>query len=65
VFYSYYVQQDQNKTSEVQQRADKIARIFDDPEAKRNIIGLYDLLLKIAKRTPELWAKIQQQNKYD
>lgn len=41
----------------------ELAMIFDDLEAKRNIVGLYDLLLKIAKRNPKLWAKIQQPTK--
>lgn len=43
-----------------QQKLNKVREIFDDPEAKRNIVGLYDLLLKIAKRNPKLWAEIQQ-----
>ncbi len=36
--------------------------IFEDPEARRNIVGLYDLLFKIAKRNPKLWAEIQREN---
>lgn len=43
-----------------QEISEKVRRIFDDPESKRNIVGLYDLLLKIAKRNPKLWAEIQQ-----
>ena len=43
-----------------QRQSEKIQQIFDDPESKRNIVGLYDLLLKIAKRNPQLWAEIQQ-----
>jgi len=35
--------------------------IFDDPESRRNIVGLFDLLLKIAKRNPKLWAEINKQ----
>jgi len=31
--------------------------IFEDPEARRNIVGLFDLLLKIDKRVnPRLYA---------
>ena len=26
------------------------ARVFDDPESRRNIVGLFDLLLKIDRR---------------
>lgn len=36
--------------------------IFNDPEAKSNLVGLYNLALKIAKRNPELWAKISKGN---
>lgn len=36
--------------------------IFNDFEAKNNLVGLYDLALKIAKRNPELWAKINKEN---
>ncbi len=39
-----------------------IVEIFEDPESRRNIVGLYDLLFKVAKRNPQLWAEIQEQN---
>lgn len=32
--------------------------VFGDYEARSNIVGLYDLALKVAKRNPKLWAKI-------
>ncbi|KKQ41959.1 MAG: hypothetical protein US61_C0036G0007 [Parcubacteria group bacterium GW2011_GWE2_37_8] len=45
--------------------SEQMAQIFDDPEAKRNIVGLYDLLFKIAKRNPRLWAEIQKPIQHD
>jgi len=36
--------------------------IFGDFEARSNLVGLYDLALKVAKRNPELWAKINGTN---
>lgn len=40
--------------------AEKVQEIFDDFESKSNLVGLADLLLKIAKRNPKLWAEIQK-----
>jgi sulfur transfer protein SufE len=37
---------------------EKLDEIFGDFEARSNIVGFYDLLIKIAKRNPELWAEI-------
>lgn len=42
-----------------------IDEIFEDPEARRNIVGLYDLLLKVARRNPQLWAGIQEDEEND
>lgn len=36
--------------------------IFDDFEARSNIVGLFDLALKIAKRDPKLWAELNGDN---
>jgi len=44
------------------QQSEKIKQIFEDFESRSNIVGLYDLLLKIAKRNPKLWAEINEQN---
>jgi len=41
---------------------EKVDEIFSDFESRSNIVGLYDLLLKIAKRNPKLWAEINEQN---
>ena len=40
----------------------KVDEIFSDFESRSNIVGLYDLLLKIAKRNPKLWAEINEEN---
>ncbi len=41
---------------------EKVDEIFNDYEARSNIVGLYDLLLKIAKRNPELWMEINEKS---
>jgi len=41
-----------------QEKADEI---FSDFESRSNIVGLYDLLFKIAKRNPKLWAEINEE----
>ena len=41
---------------------EKVDEIFSDFESRSNIVGLYDLLLKIAKRNPKLWAEISEKN---
>ena len=41
---------------------EKVNEIFSDFESRSNIVGLYDLLLKIAKRNPKLWAEINEEN---
>ena len=41
---------------------EKIDEIFSDFESRSNIVGLFDLLLKIAKRNPKLWAEINEEN---
>jgi hypothetical protein len=41
-----------------QEKADEI---FSDFESRSNIVGLYDLLLKVAKKNPKLWAEINEQ----
>ncbi len=41
---------------------EKVDEMFSDFESRSNIVGLYDLLLKIAKRNPKLWAEINEQN---
>ena len=41
---------------------EKVDEIFSDFESRSNIVGLYDLLLKIAKRNPKLWAEINEEN---
>ena len=33
-----------------------------DFEAKQNAVGFFDLLLKIAKRNPEFWKQICNEN---
>ena len=40
---------------------EKVDEIFLDFESRSNIVGLYDLLLKIAKRNPKLWAEINKE----
>ena len=40
---------------------EKVDEIFSDFESRSNIVGLYDLLLKIAKRNPKLWAEINEE----
>lgn len=40
---------------------EKLDEIFLDFESRSNIVGLYDLLLKIAKRNPKLWAEINEE----
>ena len=42
----------------VEQEFSKVDEIFQDYEARSNIVGLYDLALKVARRNPKLWAKI-------
>ncbi len=44
------------------QEPELVRRIFEDFEAKSNLVGLFDLALKVAKRNPVLWAKINSQN---
>lgn len=39
---------------------EKMDEIFNDFEARSNIVGFYDLLFKIAKRSPKLWAEITE-----
>lgn len=51
-----------NKRKEQELSQEKIDEIFSDFDARSNIVGLYDLLLKIAKRNPKLWEKINEQN---
>jgi len=41
---------------------EEIEEIFSDFEAKNNLVGLYDLLLKVARKNPKLWAEINDQN---
>ncbi len=41
---------------------EKVDELFSDFESRSNIVGLYDLLLKIAKRNPKLWAEINEEN---
>ena len=41
---------------------EKVDEIFSDFESRSNIVGLFDLLLKIAKRNPKLWAEINEEN---
>ena len=36
-----------------------------DFEAKQNAIGFFSLLLKVAKRNPELWKQICNENDED
>ena len=45
-----------NKTSEKKQM---------DFEAKQNAVGFFSLLLKVAKRNPELWKQICNENNED
>ncbi len=33
-----------------------------DFEAKQNVVGFFSLLLKVAKRNPELWKQICNEN---
>ena len=40
---------------------EKMDEIFSDFESRSNIVGLFDLLLKIAKRNPKLWAEINEE----
>lgn len=45
-----------NKTSEKKQM---------DFEAKQNAVGFFSVLLKVAKRNPELWKQICNENNED
>ena len=45
-----------NKTGEKKQM---------DFEAKQNAVGFFSLLLKVAKRNPELWKQICNENNED
>jgi len=38
----------------------EIEVLFSDFDSRSNLVGLYDLLLKVAKRNPKLWDEIQQ-----
>jgi len=49
------------KTENPQQESEMVRQIFDDFDSRSNIVGLYDLLLKIAKRNPKLWAEINEE----
>ena len=51
---------DKEKSQTISQ--EKVDEIFSDFESRSNIVGLYDLLLKIAKRNPKLWAEINEEN---
>lgn len=50
---------DKQKEPTISQK--KLDEIFSDFESRSNIVGLYDLLLKIAKRNPKLWAEINEE----
>ena len=41
---------------------EKVDEIFSDFESRSNIVGLFDLLLKIAKRNQKLWAEINEES---
>ena len=51
---------DKEKSGTISQ--EKVDEIFSDFESRSNIVGLFDLLLKIAKRNPKLWAEINEKN---
>jgi len=38
----------------------QVEEIFNDFEARSNLVGLYDLLIKIARRNPKLWTEINK-----
>jgi hypothetical protein len=47
---------EQETTEEVKVSNEKVDEIFDDFESRNNIVGLYDLLLKIDQRVnPHLY----------
>ena len=48
--------------SETKNKEDKEKMDF---EAKQNAIGFFSLLLKVAKRNPELWKQICNENNED
>ena len=50
-----------NKQKEPIISQENVDEIFSDFESRSNIVGLYDLLLKIAKRNPKLWAEINEE----
>jgi hypothetical protein len=50
------------KTDKPQQESEMVRQIFDDFESRSNIVGLFDLLLKIAKRNQKLWAEINEES---
>ncbi|MBI3273604.1 MAG: hypothetical protein HYZ69_00515, partial [Candidatus Colwellbacteria bacterium] len=52
----------QVKAENLQQESEMVRQIFSDFESRSNIVGLFDLLLKIAKRNPKLWAEINEKN---
>jgi len=58
----FYKKDDKRKEPTISQ--EKVDEIFSDFESRSNIVGLFDLLLKIAKRNPKLLAEINEEN-YD
>lgn len=47
------------ENSSIQTEAEiSLGKFLNDPEAKSNLVGLFNLALKVAKRNPTLWAKI-------
>jgi len=56
-------------------KIEKMTKIYNDKtiskkkqfdfEAKQNAVGFFSLLLKVAKRNPELWKQICNENNED
>jgi hypothetical protein len=50
------------KAEQPPQESELVQRIFEDFEAKSNLVGFFDLALKVTKRNPKLWAEINNKN---
>ncbi len=48
--------------SEIEEKENKEKMDFED---KQNAVGFFSLLLKVAKRNPELWKQICNENNED
>ena len=47
------------------EKSQEEVKTAEDFEAKQNAVGFFGLLLKVAKRSPELWKQICNENNED